>query len=107
MPAFAMSQAAGKRDPLFRAMHAEISSKSAAREKLEPLGLCLRRLSSRTLSIGENTVGLRRSTVTIVGALASRIDVSMNQRVGRELRRRRNGSRRRRSACVRWKDERG
>eukprot|EP00965_Chrysotila_dentata_P036018 1198768-Pleurochrysis_carterae.AAC.1 len=95
-----MSQAAGKRDPLLRATHAEISSKSAAREKLEPLGLCLRRLNSRTLSVGENTVGLQWSTVTIVGALASRIDVSMNQRVGRGPRRRRNGNRRRRSACV-------
>eukprot|EP00965_Chrysotila_dentata_P032734 1090793-Pleurochrysis_carterae.AAC.1 len=74
MPAFAMSQAAGTREPLLRAMHAEISSKSAASEKLEPLGLRLHRLNSRTLSVAENTVGLQWSTVTIVGALASRID---------------------------------
>eukprot|EP00965_Chrysotila_dentata_P022254 736178-Pleurochrysis_carterae.AAC.2 len=68
MLALAMSQAAGKRDPFLRAMHAEISSKSAAREKLEPFGFCLRRAYSRTRSVCENTVGLYRSTVTVVGA---------------------------------------
>eukprot|EP00965_Chrysotila_dentata_P256538 6212573-Pleurochrysis_carterae.AAC.4 len=45
MLALAMSQTAGKRDPFLRAMHAEISSKSAAGEKLEPFGFCLHRAS--------------------------------------------------------------
>eukprot|EP00965_Chrysotila_dentata_P249020 6208675-Pleurochrysis_carterae.AAC.2 len=95
MLAFAMSQTAGKRDPLLRATHAEISSKSAAREKLEPFG------------VGMSTAGLHRSNVTVVGAMASRNDVRMNQRVGRGPREEREGGRWRRSACVRREDARG
>eukprot|EP00965_Chrysotila_dentata_P071305 2356451-Pleurochrysis_carterae.AAC.1 len=88
-------------------MHAEISSKSAAREKLEPFGFCLRRVCSCARGVCENTAGLQRSIVTVVGALASRMDVRMSHRVGRGQRKERNGGRRRRSACVRWEGARG
>eukprot|EP00965_Chrysotila_dentata_P025643 851862-Pleurochrysis_carterae.AAC.1 len=80
-------------------MHAEISSKSAAREKLEPFGFCLCRARSRERNDCENTLDLYRSTVTVVGAFASRIDVRMNQRVGRGRRAERSEDSRRRSAC--------
>eukprot|EP00965_Chrysotila_dentata_P126426 4179184-Pleurochrysis_carterae.AAC.1 len=107
MLALAMSQTAGKRDPFLRAMHAEILSKSAAREKPDPFGFCLHWAHSRARSVCENTIGSYRATVTVVGAFASRIDVRMNQRVGRGHRGERNGDRRRRSACVQWADARG
>eukprot|EP00965_Chrysotila_dentata_P018256 607661-Pleurochrysis_carterae.AAC.1 len=94
-----MSQTAGKRDPLFRATHAEISSKSAAREKFEPFGFCSSKVRFRTRSVGMITAGLHRPNVTVVGAMASRINVRMNRRVGRGLREKRKGGRWRRSAC--------
>eukprot|EP00965_Chrysotila_dentata_P104351 3445735-Pleurochrysis_carterae.AAC.3 len=87
-------------------MHAEISSKSAAREKLEPFGFCLSRVCSRARGSCMTTAGLHRPTVTVVGALASRIDVRRNQRVGRGQRSERRGDRLRRSACVRRGDAR-
>eukprot|EP00965_Chrysotila_dentata_P038965 1294707-Pleurochrysis_carterae.AAC.1 len=83
MLAFAMSHAAGKKEPFPKATHAEISSRFAAREKLEPCGFCLRRVCSLARGVGVNTVGLRWPVVTVVGARASRTDVRMNQRVGR------------------------
>eukprot|EP00965_Chrysotila_dentata_P078294 2580550-Pleurochrysis_carterae.AAC.2 len=101
-----MSQAAGKRDPLLRATHAESSSRSAARAKLEPFGFCSSSVYSRVRSGRVTTAGWHRLNVTVVGALASRIAVRMNQRVGRGQRTERKTERWRRSACVRCGDAR-
>eukprot|EP00965_Chrysotila_dentata_P142143 4699349-Pleurochrysis_carterae.AAC.1 len=98
-----MSQAAGKREPLLRATHAEISSKSAAREKLEPFGFCLSSVRSRTHGGCVTTAGLHCPNVIVVGALASRIDVRMNHRVGRGQRKERGRDRRRWLACA-WRE---
>eukprot|EP00965_Chrysotila_dentata_P022101 731629-Pleurochrysis_carterae.AAC.2 len=102
-----MSQTAGKTDPWLRATQAEISSKSAASEKLEPFGFSSLRGRACARDVCEGVEGLSRKATSIFGALASKISARIKRRVGRGQRGECNGGSRHRSACVRWADLRG